>query len=348
MRLAQQIAAGERGIGQANQRDADLDLHRIDAQVVFHAGFSRFGHIRLFLRLGRCLGRRATAVRAQSRADARGPDSQERNPRQAGENQDGEETARHGQCLRPREELLDELVRQVAFVAAACDEQAGGQRDEERRHLAYQAVADRERGEERAGLSERHARLDHADEQPAHDVDERDDDAGDGVAADELAGTVHGPEKVGLLADFLAAALGLALVDGAGVQVGVDGHLPARHAVQGKSGSHFADARGAFGDHDELDDDDDCEDDQADDNFVNPGRTAGDELPESLDHAAGRHEAVGRGAGENQAGGGHVEHEPEERGGQQQRGEDAELQRRADVNRRQQHDYRNGDIRREK
>ena len=52
--------------------------------------------------------------------------------------------------------------------------------------------------------------LDHADEQPADDVDQRDHDAGDGVAADELAGTVHGPEEVGLLGDLLAAALGLA------------------------------------------------------------------------------------------------------------------------------------------
>ena len=102
-----------------------------------------------------------------------------------------------------------------------------------------------------------HARLDHADEQAADDIDQRDDDAGDGVAADELAGTVHGPEEVGLLGDFLAAALGFVLVDHAGVQIGVDGHLPARHAVQGEAGGHFADARGAFGDHHELDDDDD-------------------------------------------------------------------------------------------
>ena len=32
----------------------------------------------------------------------------------------------------------------------------------------------------------------------------------------------------------------------AGVQVGVDRHLPARHAVQGKPGRHFADARGTL------------------------------------------------------------------------------------------------------
>jgi hypothetical protein len=68
--------------------------------------------------------------------------------------------------------------------------------------------------------------LEHADHEAADDVDQRDDDAGDGVAADELAGTVHGAEEVGLLGDLLAAALGLVFVDDAGVEVGVDRHLP--------------------------------------------------------------------------------------------------------------------------
>ena len=73
-----------------------------------------------------------------------------------------------------------------------------------------------------------------------------DHDAGDGVAAHELAGTVHGAEEIGLARDVRAAALGLLLVDQAGRQVGVDGHLPAGHAVQGEAGGHFADARGAL------------------------------------------------------------------------------------------------------
>ena len=135
-----------------------------------------------------------------------------------------------------------------------------------------------------AASPKRHAVLDDADDEAADDVDERDDDAGDGVAADELAGTVHRPVEVGLLRDFLAAALGFALVDDAGVQVGVDRHLLAGHAVQGEAGGDFADARGALGDHDELNDDDDDEDDDADDDLA----VAGDELGERRDHAAGR------------------------------------------------------------
>ncbi len=60
------------------------------------------------------------------------------------------------------------------------------------------------------------------------------------------------PKKSACCVIFAAAALGLALVDDAGVQVGIDRHLPARHAVQGETGGHFADARGALGDHHEL------------------------------------------------------------------------------------------------
>ena len=157
-----------------------------------------------------------------------------------------------------------------------------------RGHLADQAVADGQSCEQRGRLADFHADLDDADEQPADDIDQRDHDAGDGVAADELAGTVHGPEEVGLLGQLAAAALGLGLVDDAGVQIGVDGHLPAGHAVQGEAGRDFADARGALGDHDELDHDDDREDDQADDDLV-----AGDELAEAFHDAAGRQHALG-------------------------------------------------------
>ena len=45
----QQVAAAAR-IGQADQADADLDLHRIDGQVVLDALLGRFRRFGLFLR----------------------------------------------------------------------------------------------------------------------------------------------------------------------------------------------------------------------------------------------------------------------------------------------------------
>ena len=50
---------------------------------------------------------------------------------------------------------------QVAVGAGARDEQAGGERNQERRHLRHQPVADRELGEDLAGLAERHPLLEH-------------------------------------------------------------------------------------------------------------------------------------------------------------------------------------------
>src|SRR5207237_7607063 len=108
-----------------------------------------------------------------------------------------------------------------------------------------------------------HLVLDHADVDAAQDVHESDDDGGDGVAADELGGTVHGAVEVGLLRDRLAALTGLLFGDMPAVQVGVDRHLLAGHGVQGETRGDFADSGGAFGDHHELNYHDDQEDNRS-------------------------------------------------------------------------------------
>ena len=85
-----------------------------------------------------------------------------------------------------------------------------------------------------------------------------------------------------------AALAGLVLGDQAGVQVGVDAHLLARHGVQGEAGGHLGHAPGAVGDDDELDDHQDQEDDDADHVVA-----ADHEVAEGVDDLAG----VGRAAG---------------------------------------------------
>ena len=117
----------------------------------------------------------------------------------------------------------------------------------------------------RERLLDRQAVLEHADDEPAEDIDDGDDQARDRVAADELGGAVHRAVEFGLARDLRAALPGLVLVDQPGVQVGVDRHLLARHGVQGEAGGHLGDAAGALGDDHELDDDQDEEDDDADD-----------------------------------------------------------------------------------
>src|SRR5205814_10443199 len=136
-----------------------------------------------------------------------------------------------------------------------------------------QAIADCELGVELEAFQQIPAALEFADLQAAENVDDDDDNAGDGIAADEFGCAVHCAIKVGFLRNFLAAAAGFGLVDGAGVDIGIDGHLLAGHGVEGESRGDFGDAGCAFGDYYELNHHDDGEDDDADGQGV-----AGDEI----------------------------------------------------------------------
>ena len=93
--------------------------------------------------------------------------------------------------------------------------------------------------------------------------------------------------EVGLAPDPLAPRPRLALVDDAGVQVGVDRHLAAGHRVEGEPRRHFRDAHRAVVDDEELDRDEHEEHDDADDEVA-----ADDELAERHDHVAGGVDAV--------------------------------------------------------
>ena len=131
--------------------------------------------------------------------------------------------------------------------------------------------------------------IDHAQEQAAADIDQQDDDAGDGIAANEPARPIHGPEEVRLAINLIAAPVGLVLVDQAGMQVGIDGHLPPRQPIEREPRGHFADAGRPLGDHHKLDHDQDREQDHADDHLV-----AGHERAKRPDHAPRRLGAVDR------------------------------------------------------
>ena len=88
-----------------------------------------------------------------------------------------------------------------------------------------------------------------------------DENAGNGVAPDELAGTVHGPVKIGLLLNCLAPPSGLLLIDQAGVEIGINGHLFAGHGIEGKTRRHFRNTPGTLRDDDKVDHDEDAKHD---------------------------------------------------------------------------------------
>ena len=127
-----------------------------------------------------------------------------------------------------------------------------------------------------AASASRHAVPEGRDENAAEDVDGRDDEARDRVAAYELRGTVHGAEERAFLFELTPAPLRFALIDQAGRQIGVDGHLLAGNAVECESGADLGDARGTLRDDDEVHRQEDDEHHDTDDEV-----TAHDELGET-------------------------------------------------------------------
>ncbi len=226
----------------------------------------------------------------------------------------------------------------VLRARGAGDQHRHGAGDQQRRQLRHQAVTDGQQGVGGGGIAERHAMLQHAHGQATEHVDEQDQDAGDGVAADELAGAVHRTVEVGFLANLFTTGLGFFTRQQTGVQVGVDGHLLAGHGVEDEARGHFRDAPGALGDDHEVDDGQDGEDHDA-----HGVVAADDEFTEGGDDLAGRLVAV-LAVQQDDAGGGHVQRQPQHGGDQQHDREDREVQRPLHVDDRQQHHQRDGDV----
>ena len=148
----------------------------------------------------------------------------------------------------------------------------------------------------------------HANGQSAKDIDQGDDDTGDGIPAHEFVGTVHGTVVFGFARDQLPPGLGLLFVDDAGIQIGIDAHLFTRHRIQGETGGDLGDAAGTFGDDHEVDENEDQKDDDADHIVAADHKTA-----EGLDDLAGRQDSLVA-VEQDDAGGCNVQRQPEQRG----------------------------------
>ncbi|MNH01918.1 hypothetical protein D3C79_611430 [compost metagenome] len=207
--------------------------------------------------------------------------------------------------------------------------------------MRHQTVTDGQQRVDLARFAERHAVLQHADQHAADEVDEQDQQAGDGIAAHELAGTVHRAVELGLLGHLGAARLGLGLVDQAGVEVGVDRHLLAGHGVEGEARAHLGNTPGALGHDHEVDDHEDREHHRTD-HIV----AADHHFAEGLDHLACG--AVTFLAVEHDhAGGGDVQRQAQQGRDQQDGGERGEVERAQGIHADQQDDDRQGDVERE-
>jgi hypothetical protein len=262
----------------------------------------------------------------------------ERQHRDAGQQRhDDHHGARHAERARIAGQLAQQRLVGRLADAGLGDQQAGGGRDDQRRHLRHQAVADGEQRVARGRLGEADVLLGDADDHAADDVDEHHQQAGDRVAAHELRGAVHRAEERALVLELLAPAPRVVLVDQAGREVGVDRHLLARHRVQIEARRHLGDAAGALGDHHEVHDHQDREHDDADHEVA-----AHHEVAERLDDVAGGRRALVP-VRQDQPGRRQVEREPQHGGDQQHGGERGELERRMDEQRRHQDQHREDD-----
>ncbi len=204
--------------------------------------------------------------------------------------------------------------------------------------MRHQTVTDGQQGVNLAGVAEAHVVLEDTDGHAADQVDEQNQQAGDGVTADELAGTVHRTVELGFLGDFRTARLGLVLVDQTGVEVGVDRHLFAGHRIEGEACAHLGNPPGTLGHHDEVDDHQDREHHDTD-HVV----TADHHLTEGLDHLTGGGVAVLT-VEHHHPRRRHVQRQPQQRRHQQNGREHREIQRPQGVDADQQHDDRQGNV----
>ena len=237
--------------------------------------------------------------------------------------------------FRLREELVDDVDAQRlgVFRADARDDDTGRDGDEQRGNLGDEAVADGQDGVCLDGFSGGHAAHQHADAETADDVDGGDDETRDGVAFDELHGTVHGAEQLAFGGEFGTALAGLVDVDGACAHIGVDTHLLTGHGVQCESRGDFGDTLRTFRDDDELHDCDNKEDDGADDEIA-----ADDEVTENVDDFAGV------GLQEDKSRRRHVQGQSEQCGEQQHAGERGEGEGPRQIEGEHQHDGGDTDV----
>ena len=175
--------------------------------------------------------------------------------------------------------------------------------------------------------------LEDTDGEAANQVDDQHQQAGDGIPSHELGGPVHGAVEVGLSGDLLPTGPGLVLIQRAGVEIGIDGHLLARHGIQREAGGDFGDPLSALGDHHKVDDHQDHEDHQTH-HIV----TADDHLTERLNDFTGGLVPLMT-MEQHDPGRGDVQRQPHQGGDQQHSREHGEIERTAGRDRDQQHQH---------
>ena len=220
------------GVHQGNQAVANFKANQIHLIDIVPIQF--FGLVQS--RLSRLLCRRGygvvlflcNAISQACSAQCQGNEHQVRHARHQTHN--GQNGSRHEQS-RGIGQLGCCLFRHGLSRGHAGHDDGGCQRQEQSWNLSYQAIANGQQGVNAASLRQRQVVLGHTNGQATHQIDDQNQQAGHRVARHKLRSTVHGAEKVRFLREFFAALFGSFLVNHTRVQIGVDGHLFARHGI---------------------------------------------------------------------------------------------------------------------
>ena len=103
-------------------------------------------------------------------------------------------------------------------------------------------------------LHRRQIPLHHTDDKAAGNIDDDDNNSGDGVPFHELRCTVHRPVEIRLPLDFPPSECRFCISDRSLIEIRIDGHLFTGHSVQREAGRDLRHAFRTFGDDNELND----------------------------------------------------------------------------------------------
>ena len=224
--------------GQAQQPKPQLDPHQIQFQRLRNRRLARrSGHIRR--RLAR---RRLVELHPGAKPRTAGQ-QQKRHHRHARHKAEHKRPhRRHRQRLRPPGQLFHQRHIRAAFNPAFGDHNTSGDRHQQRRNLAHQPVAHRQRGIGGNRVGHVHAMAQNPGRQPTDNVDRGDNHPGNRIAAHKLRRTIHRAVERGFFFQILAPLARHRLGNGARAKLGINRHLLARHRIQAEPRRHFGDA----------------------------------------------------------------------------------------------------------
>ncbi len=144
--------------------------------------------------------------------------------------------------------MAGQLLAEVILVGRTGNNDTCRSRDNQGWHLGYQTLANGQQCVVGQGDIQGQPLLPDPDDQSTKDIDQHDQDAGDGITTHKLTGTVHGAVEICLTPDLLPADASFLVGQKAGGKISINGHLLARHGIQREAGRHLGHPAGTLGD----------------------------------------------------------------------------------------------------